>query len=107
MFTFTSRYHAIETATYTDAEGRSVAYKRRRLLPPLERLQPIGEVIVAEGDRIDLIAARTMGGAEQFWMVCDGNTELHPDDLMRVGRRIRIHAPTTQEAVARTINLNA
>ena len=34
MFDPTSRYAAIETATLTDADGRVIAYERRRFLPP-------------------------------------------------------------------------
>ena len=70
MFDFTSRYNTIETATFTDTDGRVVTYKRRRFLPPIETMQILAEITVTQGDRVDLITARTLGAPEQFWRVC-------------------------------------
>lgn len=94
MFETTSRYYALETATLTLPGGRTVAYKRRRFLPRGETLPLLVEAGVAQGDRLDLIASRTLGSAEQFWRVCDANDAMNPDDLLEPpGRVLRVPIP--------------
>jgi hypothetical protein len=94
MFEHTSRYHTTETATHTTPDGRTVAYKRRRFLPRGEGMQTMVEVTVAEGDRLDVITARTLGDPEQFWRVCDANDAMNPADLTsRVGAVVRVPVP--------------
>ena len=94
MFEPTSRYFALATATYTLPDGRTVAYKRRRLLPRGRDLALLVEVPVTEGDRLDLITARTLGDPEQFWRVCDANDALNPPDLLaELGRVLRVPVP--------------
>lgn len=91
MFDSKSRYAAIETATYTDAGGRQVRYVRRRFLPQGSTQQTLTEVPVVQGDRLDLLAARTLGDPEQYWRICDANDAMNPfelydeaDDMVRV-----------------------
>jgi hypothetical protein len=94
VFEPTSRYYAIPTAHWTSPDGRVVPYKRRRFLPPGESLPPLVEAAVAPGDRLDLIAARTLGDPEQFWRVCDANDAMNPADLAtEPGRRLRVPLP--------------
>jgi hypothetical protein len=94
MFEYTSRYHALETATYTAPGGRVVAYKRRRFLPRGQEMQLLTEVTLVEGDRLDLIAARTLGDPEQFWRVCDANNAMNPLDLTaQPGSTVRVPVP--------------
>lgn len=94
MFETTSRYYSVETATLTTPDGRLLAYKRRRFLPPAESLTLLVEVTVAQGDRLDLITARTLGDPEQFWRVCDANNAMNPPDLSATpGRILRIPIP--------------
>jgi hypothetical protein len=94
MFDFTSRYYSIETVTYTGPDGRSHSYKRRRFLPQGENMTVLTETIVTQGDRLDLITARTLGDPLQFWRVCDANNALNPFDLTEeVGRRLKIPMP--------------
>lgn len=94
MFETTSRYYALATATYTLPDGSGVAYKRRRFLPRGRDLPLLVEVAVTEGDRLDLIAARTLGDPEQFWRVCDANDALNPPDLLAdLGRVLRVPVP--------------
>ena len=69
MFESTSRYYSLETVTHETPEGREVVYVRRRFLPRAEDLQTLVEVTVTGGERLDLITARTLGDAEQFWRV--------------------------------------
>lgn len=98
MFEHTSRYDAIENATYEAADGRHITYKRRRFLPQGQAIPVLAEVTVGVGDRLDLIAARTLGDAEHFWQVCDANNAMNPFDLTaEVGRVLRIPLPQFQE----------
>ena len=76
MFDHTSRYYELETTKYTLPDGREVAYKRRRFSPPGKTLPEMKEVIVTEGDRLDLITYNNLGDPEQFWQVCDANDAL-------------------------------
>ena len=94
MFQPTSRYYNIDTVTFTTADGRVIAHKRRRFLPQIETLPILMEVTVVQGDRLDVIAARTLGDAEQFWRVCDANQSLDPFDLTsELGITLRIPIP--------------
>ena len=94
MFEPTSRYYPLETATYTLPGGREVRYKRRRFLPRGESLPTLVEVAVTDGDRLDLIAARTLANPEQFWRICDAENALSPRELTEEpGRRLRVPIP--------------
>jgi hypothetical protein len=94
MFEHTSRYYTIETATHTLPDGRTVTYKRRRFLPQGENMPLLVEVTVTQGDRLDLITARTLGDPEQFWRVCDANNAMDPFDLVATpGRTLRVPLP--------------
>ena len=94
MFEPTSRYYALPTATHTTPDGREIAYKRRRFLPSAAALPLLVEVVVAQGDRLDLITARTLGDPEQFWRVCDANDSMNPADLTtELGRTLRVPVP--------------
>lgn len=93
MFDQTSRYAPLEEAEHTLPDGRTVVYKRRRFLPHARDLQPLAEEPVRAGDRIDLVAARTIGDPEQFWRVCDANDALEPEALVEPGRRLVIASP--------------
>lgn len=90
----TSRYHAISTARLTTASGKTLVYLRRRFVPPPERFALLQEHLVTEGERLDAIAARYLGDAEQFWRICDANGAIRPEELIEtVGRRLRITLP--------------
>ncbi len=94
MFEPTSRYHSLETTTRTTPDGREIAYVRRRFVPPGRTLPLLVEVTISDGDRLDLVAARTLGDPEQFWRICDANDALRPDELTAAaGRRLRVPLP--------------
>ncbi len=94
MFPITSRYYAIEIATREGADGRPVAYLRRRFVPAPERFELLAEHVVTEGERLDHIAARYVGDPEQFWRLCDSNGAVRPEELIETtGRRLRITLP--------------
>jgi hypothetical protein len=94
MFESDSRYYPIPTAQLTLPDGRTVAYKRRRFLPRGEALPLLVEVAVTQGDRLDLITARTLGDPEHFWRVCDANDAMNPVALTaQPGRVLRVPLP--------------
>ena len=94
LFPPESRYHGLETAELTRADGSVVAYLTRRFVPPPERFALLYEHAVEQGDRLDNLAARYLGDPEQFWRLCDANGAIRPDELTEtVGRRLRITLP--------------
>jgi hypothetical protein len=94
LFEPTSRYYALEEATFEMPDGRAVTYKRRRPIPRAAELQLLAEVEVTQGDRLDLITARSLGDPEQFWRVADANDAMNPFELTSaVGRRLHIPLP--------------
>jgi hypothetical protein len=96
MYTPTSRYYAIETAKI-DINGRTIVYTRRRFLPRAEDMPLLAEATVIQGDRLDVITARTLGDPEQFWRICDANNAMSPFDLTaQPGRVLRIPIPQPQ-----------
>ncbi|MBW4644925.1 MAG: hypothetical protein KME23_18360 [Goleter apudmare HA4340-LM2] len=96
MFDPTSRYYNLKTLQLTTADGRKIAFKERRFLPQGEDLPLLVEVTIKNSDRLDLIAARTLGVAEQFWQICDANNAMKPAELTaEPGQRIRVPLPRT------------
>jgi len=92
-FPATSRYASTDVATLTDADGRVTAYLGRRFVPQPERFALLQTHTVAEGERLDNLTATYLGDPEQFWRVADANRAMRPDDLMVVGRVLRITLP--------------
>jgi len=96
MFTPASRYYSLETSTLTTTDGRDIVYLRRRLLPDGAKAVILAEHVVTQGDRLDNISARSLGDAEQFWLICDANNAMRPEDLTaesEIGRRLSIPLP--------------
>jgi hypothetical protein len=94
MFELTSRYYGLKTLELTDSQGRVFSYVSRRFLPQNHGWPVVAEVAVTEGDRLDLIAARTFGDGEQFWRLCDANSAMHPGELtLESGRILSIALP--------------
>jgi hypothetical protein len=94
MFDHTSRYYAIETATLTLPDGRTVAYKRRRFLPAGEDMPLLVETPVAQGERPDVLTHRTLGDPLQYWRLCDANNLMRPTELTaEPGRAVRVPLP--------------
>lgn len=90
-FAANSRYVNTPVKTRILPDGSELNYLARRFLPQPESLALLGTAVVVQGDRIDNIAARTLGDAELFWRICDGNRELRPAALTAtIGRVLRI-----------------
>jgi len=91
------RYDAIEVAEYQRGDT-IVRYRRRRFLPSADALPSLAEVPLVEGDRLDLIAARTLGNAHLWWRIADANEAMNPRGLTSpLGRILRIPVPTFEE----------
>lgn len=99
MFSSDSRYTAIETAEIDvptgDGRTRTVAYKRRRFLPrPAEAGETLVDHRVADGDRLDLLAAHYLDEPTAFWRICDANLVQRPRELTaETGRAVRVAVP--------------
>jgi hypothetical protein len=96
MFPVTSRYYGIDTATFVTADGRTVAYLRRRFVPDRTNAVVLAEHVVSQGDRLDNVTARYLGDPEQFWRLCDANNAMQPEELVadsHIGHTIRVPLP--------------
>lgn len=93
LFDPTSRYYGIDIAVREEG-GATVAYIRRRFLPQVGRFQLLQEHVVADGERVDTIAARYFVDPTLFWRLCDANNATRPAELTETaGRRLRITLP--------------
>jgi hypothetical protein len=66
---------------YRDGLGREIRYLPRRFLAPFASFETLTTVEVQQGDRLDLIAARTLGAAEAWWRIAETNEALDPRTL--------------------------
>ena len=88
-----SRYHGLPTATIAGPDGRIVTYLKRRFAPPPSAFATQGYRRVAEGERLDQIAAAAVGNPETFWLLCDANGALWAEELEEPGRELRLTLP--------------
>jgi hypothetical protein len=90
MFAPGSRYENVPDALYVAPDGRELRYK---LLRPIPAAPVLADHVVAQGDRLDLLAFRFFGDPEQFWRLCDANDALDPAELVaEPGRRLSVPA---------------
>ena len=93
LFSITSRYKDIETASF-DNNGESVVYIRRRLLPQADNFSLLQIYTVKERDRLDNVTNQFLGDPEKFWQLCDANNVMHPGELTDTpGTAIKITLP--------------
>ena len=77
-----------------------IAYQRRRFLPQGAKDASLTERVVADGDRLDLLAYQIYGDAEQWWRLADANDAMDPAELTRTpGRTLRVPLPQFQADV--------
>jgi hypothetical protein len=88
-----SRYHGIPTRIFTAPDGRLVPYLARRFSPPPEAFATQAYRVVTEGERLDQIAAATIGDPQGFWLHCDANRAIWAEELEEVGRELRLTLP--------------
>ena len=89
-----SRYHGVEITALEQPGQEPIAHLKRRFVPPPERFSLIQEHTVVEGDRVDNLAAQTLGDPELYWRLCDANAVMHPEELTeKAGDKVAITLP--------------
>ena len=107
-----SRYYGTGTLTYVTPAGETITYLARRIVPQpgAPNFATIASHSVRQGDRLDLITARTLGVPEQFWQVCDANNAMNPFDLTgdsAVGTIVKVPLPQIPQGVVGATQLRA
>ena len=93
LFSITSRYKDIETASLEGGD-EPVVYIRRRFLPQPDRFSLLQVYTVKEEDRLDNLANQFLGDPEKFWQLCDANNVMQPLELTETpGAEIKITLP--------------
>ena len=85
MFNRDSRYAKVPIKSFTDAAGRVISHVARRIVP--DAIQPVAQIKVQAGDRLDLISHRVYGDPRLFWRIADANPDPEPDALADEARR--------------------
>lgn len=91
-----SRYYGSSTLTYTAPNGRNVSYLARRFVPQpgAPNYATIATHTVRQGDRLDLLAAKYLGDPLMFWLICDANGAIRPEELLDTpGATLNITTP--------------
>ena len=91
-----SRYHGSSTLTYVSPGGQTITYLARRMVPQpgSANYATVAQHTVKQGDRLDLLAAKYLGDPIMFWLLCDANGAIRPDDLTATpGAAINITMP--------------
>jgi len=78
VFLKDSRYDRVDPETYLDDRHREIRYKKVRIIP--ER-RAVYAHKVREGERLDHIAFRYFKAPDKYWLICDANLTMWPDDL--------------------------
>jgi hypothetical protein len=79
-----SRYYGSRTLSYTTPNGQSFTYLARRIVPQpgVPNYATIARHSVKQGDRLDLLAAKYLGDPLIFWLICDANGAIRPNQLI-------------------------
>jgi nucleoid-associated protein YgaU len=79
-----SRYYGSGTQSYAAPDGQSYTYLARRFVPQpgSANFATVAQHTVKQGDRLDLLAATYLGDPLMFWLICDANGAIRPDDLV-------------------------
>jgi hypothetical protein len=94
QYTPSSRYYGLSTTTLTLRDGTKVSYLTRRFVPAPERFALLTLHTVAQGDRLDNLAAKHFSDPLAWWRLADANRALRPDELVEIiGRQLRVTLP--------------
>jgi hypothetical protein len=97
-----SRYYGAAVAPFTLPDGTPVMYLARRIVPQPAAYGATQTHVIADGDRLDNLAARYLGDPLLYWMICDANGTIDPDELTaQAGRQIVIPVPSSTPPGAR------
>ena len=87
MFFKNSRYNSVTEYLAKDSNGNQNLVKKIRFTPNTDS-STYHRMI--QSDRLDLLANQYYGNPTKFWLICDGNKEMYPDDLLENDKKIRI-----------------
>jgi hypothetical protein len=84
-FPTASRYYGSSTLSYKAPNGQSFTYLARRFVPHpgAQNYATVAYHSVMQGDRLDLIAAKYLGDPLIFWLICDANGAIRPNELVK------------------------
>ena len=91
-----SRYYGFSTVSYTAPNGQVVTYLARRFVPQpgAPNFSTVATHTVSQGDRLDLLAAKYLGDPLIYWLICDANGAIRPDQLVETpGKVLNITMP--------------
>lgn len=79
-----SRYYGSRTLSYVAPNGQTITYLVRRFVPApgAPNFATVARHTVRQGDRLDLIAAKYLGDPLMFWLICDANGAIRPNELV-------------------------
>jgi hypothetical protein len=79
-----SRYHGFGTLTYTTPDGHAITYLARRIVPQpgSPNFATVARHTIVQNDRLDLLAAKYLGDPLLFWLICDANGAIKPEELV-------------------------
>jgi nucleoid-associated protein YgaU len=80
-----SRYYNSRTVSYTAPNAQVITYLAQRLLPQPgpANYSNVATHTVRSGDRLDLLAAKYYGDPLMYWLICDANSAIRPNQLVR------------------------
>lgn len=89
-----SRYYNTAVETRTLPDGRTETFVARRLIPAPERHVAMDRVRLDGSERLDQLAARSIGDPALWWRIADASGEAEPATLTgQPGRLIIIPLP--------------
>ena len=63
------------------SDGTPVMYLARRIVPQTSSYASTQTYVIADGDRLDNLSASFLGDPLLYWMICDANGSVDPDEL--------------------------
>jgi len=91
-----SRYYGSSTLSYIDPSGQMISYLAPRVVPQpgAPNFATVATHTVKQSDRLDLVAAKYLGDPLVFWLICDANGAIRPDQLVETpGKVLNITMP--------------
>jgi hypothetical protein len=91
-----SRYYNSATLAYTAPNGQVMTYLAQRFVPQPggANFSTVAMHTVRSGDRLDLLAAKYFGDPLMYWLICDANGAIRPNQLVETpGTALRITMP--------------
>jgi Base plate wedge protein 53 len=86
-----SRYYGATVEYLTGANGVQIAYLQRRIIPQPDVYTSLQSYSINDGDRPDNLAYKFLGDPILYWMICDANRAVDPDQLTaQIGTAIQI-----------------